>query len=374
MRRATAEPLEPQDLETEGERQLRALLQNQLDTRASLQGCVSKRARFAPGVVYQPFGERAAGTLTLYQFRDLQEREGERDALRELGLSDPEIQLWRDPESAGKAAPDAVCRRLAALQEKVAERRRVLALPQRFAGSKRLNRRQMEIERALFQGTDRHGFLRALYHQGEEGSLAPTLPAGTEEGNLAHMLPTGTEEWSPIHTVAIGEETLAQTLPLNTNEGSLAQTLSASMEKRRLAQVVPATTERSLAQAPAGTEEGRLAETPTGIKDGSLAQTLSALEKRSRVLPYQEERLCLTLPAGRTLASLGSGGRVGSVREAVVSVSEEEILQNRASLEEIRSLARCRDYRAGEPSAVTWSLSSLGSSPPPLLPQSSTEF
>lgn len=64
------------------------------------------------------------------------------------------------------AAPEATQERLHAIQEKMEERQRILALPQRFAGSKQLSRREMEIEKALFQGTDRHSFLRALYHQG----------------------------------------------------------------------------------------------------------------------------------------------------------------------------------------------------------------
>lgn len=68
------------------------------------------------------------------------------------------------------AAPEATQERLDAIREKLEERRRILALPQRFAGSKQLSRREMEIEQALFQGTDRHSFLRALYHQG----AAPT--------------------------------------------------------------------------------------------------------------------------------------------------------------------------------------------------------
>lgn len=64
------------------------------------------------------------------------------------------------------AAPEATQHRLQAIQEKITERQHILSLPQRFAGSKQLSRREMEIENALFQGTDRHSFLRALYHQG----------------------------------------------------------------------------------------------------------------------------------------------------------------------------------------------------------------
>ncbi|XP_066496332.1 RNA-binding protein 41 isoform X2 [Tiliqua scincoides] len=160
----------PEGLETEGERQLQSLLRRQLDTAVPAERCVAKRRCFAPAALYKPFGEEAAGVRSLPQFQALQESGREAASLRELGLSDPEIRLWRNQAAAEKgaglgAAPDAQQHRLEAIQEKIAERQRILALPQRFAGSKVLSRREMEIERALFQGTDRHAFLRGLYHQ-----------------------------------------------------------------------------------------------------------------------------------------------------------------------------------------------------------------
>ncbi|XP_063169365.1 RNA-binding protein 41 isoform X2 [Candoia aspera] len=159
-----------EELETEGERQLKLLLRHQLDTSASLEQCVAKRHRFAPATVYRPFGEEAAGARTLPEFRALQESCGEAASLQELGLSDAEIRLWKNQaqKDAGLgAAPEATQDRIQAIQEKIAERQRILSLPQHFAGSKPLSRREMEIENALFQGTDRHSFLRMLYRQDE---------------------------------------------------------------------------------------------------------------------------------------------------------------------------------------------------------------
>uniref|UniRef100_A0A8C9NUY3 RNA-binding protein 41 n=1 Tax=Serinus canaria TaxID=9135 RepID=A0A8C9NUY3_SERCA len=142
----------------------------------SIEQCKSKRRCFAPAAFYKPFGEEAAGALTLSQFQALQESDKETSSLRELGLSDSEILLWKNQDSARKgsglgAAPEATQERLDAIREKLEERRRILALPQRFAGSKQLSRREMEIEQALFQGTDRHSFLRALYHQDEKDPM-----------------------------------------------------------------------------------------------------------------------------------------------------------------------------------------------------------
>lgn len=72
--------------------------------------------------------------------------------------------------------PGAKRDRLRVIEEKITQHQEILSLPQRFAGSRGLSRREMEIEKAMFQGGDRHGFLRALYHQGER-STPPLTPA-----------------------------------------------------------------------------------------------------------------------------------------------------------------------------------------------------
>lgn len=66
------------------------------------------------------------------------------------------------------AAPGVKQQRLQVIRDKIEARAELLARPQRFASSRPLSRREMEIERALFQGTDRLGFLAALYHRGTQ--------------------------------------------------------------------------------------------------------------------------------------------------------------------------------------------------------------
>lgn len=66
------------------------------------------------------------------------------------------------------AAPAAKQQRLQAIHDKIEARAELLSRPQRFAASRPLSRREMEIERALFQGNERLGFLTALYHRGTE--------------------------------------------------------------------------------------------------------------------------------------------------------------------------------------------------------------
>ncbi|XP_071061484.1 RNA-binding protein 41 [Pseudochaenichthys georgianus] len=165
-----------EEQETEGQRQLHSLLLQQLHTDVDIDRCVAKRKCFAPASLYQPFGQQAAGVRSLSQFQALQDGEKELAGLRELGLTDTEIQLWQrrdEPLEAEKvhgvcAAPGAKQQRLQVITDKMEAREELMSRPQRFASSRPLSRREMEIERALFQGTDRLGFLAALYHRDEE--------------------------------------------------------------------------------------------------------------------------------------------------------------------------------------------------------------
>lgn len=294
-----------EDLETEGERQLKSLLHHQLDTAVSIEQCVSKRRCFAPAALYKPFGEEAAGTLTLSQFQALQESEQETASLRELGLSDSEILLWKNHASADKgsglgAAPEAMRERLRAIQEKITERQRILSLPQRFAGSKQLSRREMEIENALFQGTDRHSFLRALYHQDE-----------AQKRMVNEKDPMG-------HLETVCQEMLKKPLP-----GESHSTKS----------------DPCLPCFPS----------PSG-----------PVVKGATQLPDQGEQTEQyrgpSLPAIKAAGTVAQQPTLGSatVKEPVEFISEEEIRKNRLSEEEIRSISRFSSYEPGEPSKVLY--------------------
>ncbi|KAM7043275.1 RNA-binding protein 41 isoform 1-T1 [Acridotheres tristis] len=310
-----------EDLETEGERQLKSLLHHQLDTTVSIEQCKSKRRCFAPAAFYKPFGEEAAGALTLSQFQALQESDKETSSLRELGLSDSEILLWKNRASARKgsglgAAPEATQERLDAIQEKLEERRRILALPQRFAGSKQLSRREMEIENALFQGTDRHSFLRALYHEVCVFSRLLVIVTTYLCYELDDTQNRGTDEKDPmVHLESVYQELLSKKCP----------------EK-----VQSATSHPCLSPTPqgAGTEESSL---PDQEEQAEQAASPSV----SATKPHQ------------------SPPRPVVIKEPVEFVPEEEILKNRLSEEELRKIPRFSSYHPGEPSKVLY-LKNLG--------------
>uniref|UniRef100_A0A8D2M7A4 RNA binding motif protein 41 n=1 Tax=Zonotrichia albicollis TaxID=44394 RepID=A0A8D2M7A4_ZONAL len=259
-----------EDLETEGERQLKSLLHHQLDTSVSIEQCKSKRRCFAPAAFYKPFGEEAAGALSLSQFQALQESDKETSSLRELGLSDSEILLWKNQDSARKVG--------------------VL-----LSG---LSRREMEIEQALFQGTDRHSFLRALYHQGAAPSQDDTQKRGTDEKDPM------------VHLESVYQELLSKKCP----------------EKVQSATNDPCSSP---------TPQGSRTEEPS--------------------LPEQEEQAeQAASPSVSAAEPQQSPPRPVVIKEPVEFVPEEEILRNRLSEEELRKIPRFSSYHPGEPNRVLY--------------------
>lgn len=64
---------------------------------------MAKKKCFAPAALYKPFGEQAAGVRSLAQFQALQDGEKELASLRELGLTEAEIELWRNRDVQDKS-------------------------------------------------------------------------------------------------------------------------------------------------------------------------------------------------------------------------------------------------------------------------------
>ncbi|XP_006001369.1 RNA-binding protein 41 isoform X2 [Latimeria chalumnae] len=306
-----------EDLETEGERQLQNLLKHQLDTSVSIDQCVAKRKCFAPASLYTPFGKQAAGALSLSQFQALQEEDTELATLRELGLTDQEVHLWKNRDSAEKfsgfgADPEAMQERLQAIEEKISERQRILALPQRFAGSKQLNRREMEIENALFQGTDRHRFLRALYYQDENHKRTEYASDPiTQLELMCDNLSDNSESQLSRRPQSQGYCTLEQdTEPeVKTENGAALGNASVAMGFQMPKQDGKPTSDNSWSV--------------------SVKQPIRSLPSCSADMPVK-------------------------VTEHVNLIPEEEILRNRLSEEEIRKLPRFSSYQQGEPNKVLY--------------------
>uniref|UniRef100_A0A3P8RNE9 RNA-binding protein 41 n=1 Tax=Amphiprion percula TaxID=161767 RepID=A0A3P8RNE9_AMPPE len=303
-----------EEQETEGQRQLHSLLLQQLHTDIDIDRCVAKRQCFAPAALYRPFGEQAAGVRSLSQFQALQDGEKELAGLRELGLTDTEIQLWQSrdvPEATEKphgvcAAPGAKQQRLQVIRDKMEARAELLSRPQRFAASRPLSRREMEIEQALFQGNDRPGFLTALYHRGMEGLRAGESPAAS------HL---------NTHRTASNQSQDSQ------KDGDQSKDDSDHQSEPR---------------------DGR---SSSSGQCGSEVSEQRDSDDRPEPPPAAPAQINISHLIGR-LSGPTRSGRPLTVRGEIETLTDEEILKNRQSEEEIRNIPRFRNYQPGKPSKV----------------------
>uniref|UniRef100_A0A3Q2U3Y4 RNA-binding protein 41 n=1 Tax=Fundulus heteroclitus TaxID=8078 RepID=A0A3Q2U3Y4_FUNHE len=266
--------------------------------------CVAKRQCFAPASLYRPFGRQAAGVRSLSQFQALQDGEQELVSLRELGLTDAEIQLWRSRDGSGvSAAPDAKQQRLQVIRDKIEARAELLSRPQRFSASRPLSRREMEIEQALFQGNERLGFLTALYHRDGDA----------EESQQ------GASSSDPMDSLY--RDVLRCQKPVSPENPEGQQAVGSS----------------STSAAPSDQSQSAQSNSDQS-KDSSQTDP-----------PAPPVRLDLNQPIG-SLA--GASGKPLTVSGEIKTLTDEEILKNRESDEGIRSIARFQSYQPGKPSKV----------------------
>ncbi|XP_040855649.1 RNA-binding protein 41 isoform X2 [Ochotona curzoniae] len=321
-----------EELETEGERQLKSLLQHQLDTSVSIEECVSKKDSFAPGTMYRPFGKEAAGTMTLSQFQTLHEKDQETASLRELGLNETEILIWKSHVSGEKktklrATPEAIQKRLQDIEERISERQRILCLPQRFAKSKQLTRREMEIEKSLFQGADRHSFLKALYYQAYHKKTS----ADKYMTSMKRKIKLGTKD--EPHKKIKGD-------PMNNLENFYHEMIMKKrLEEFQLMRGEPFAS-HSLVSASSVGDSGT-AENPSFLKDEGkqAAQGKGPGLHVAKVIDFSPEQ-CWTGPKKLT--------------QPIEFVPEDEIQRNRLSEEEIRKIPMFSSYNPGEPNKVLY--------------------
>uniref|UniRef100_A0A667ZDT4 RNA-binding protein 41 n=1 Tax=Myripristis murdjan TaxID=586833 RepID=A0A667ZDT4_9TELE len=305
--------------------------------------CVAKRQCFAPAALYRPFGEQAAGVRSLSQFQALQDGEKELASLRELGLTDAEIQLWQsqdDPNATDKSrgvcvAPGAKQQRLQAIRDKIEARAELLSRPQRFSASRPLSRREIEIERALFQGSDRLGFLTALYHRDEDNQDSQQGASSSDPMDSLYrdVLSEDRQQASPQDSQG---ETDA---PPNVSTPGAASHQSQSSQKD--------TSQSQPSQKHADQSEG------SAYCHADPTDQPHTQDRQQQTQLAAPKQINVNQPIGslRAVKEAGQGGPL-TIRGAIENIPDEEILKNRESMEGIRSIPRFCNYQPGEPSKV----------------------
>ncbi|KAG5843227.1 hypothetical protein ANANG_G00148500 [Anguilla anguilla] len=293
--------------------------------------------------------------------------EQELASLRELGLTEPEMELWRSrdlPEAEGqssgvRAAPGARRQRLQAIREKVEAREKLLSLPQRLSASRPLSRREMEIERALFHGSERLSFLSALYHQ-EDASQAAQGDSSSSDGmDLLYREVLRDEERA---TAPLSAKSAGRSPSVSRSEAESSCDQKQSPDGLRDPRGTDTQTQSSTGPDPGGCQGKHLSEetqkpaghTPQRAKsDGAPAARHSKISVSQPIGSLGSRKISVSQPIG----SLGSVARPGpggplTVRGTVDQIPEEEIRENKETEEGIRSIPRFQNYQRGEPSQV----------------------
>ncbi|XP_033058028.1 RNA-binding protein 41 isoform X3 [Trachypithecus francoisi] len=321
---------------------------------------MSKKESFAPGTMYKPFGKEAAGTMTLSQFQTLHEKDQETASLRELGLNETEILIWKSHVSGEKviflletpdyqvqvvssmmyavsflwfqktrlrATPEAIQNRLQDIEERISERQRILCLPQRFAKSKQLTRREMEIEKSLFQGADRHSFLKALYYQAYHKKTS----ADKYMTSMKRKIKLGTKDEPQKKNK--GD-------PMNNLESFYQEMIMKKrLEEFQLMRGEPFASHSLVSATSVG--DRVTAESPSLLQDKGkqAAQGKGPSLHVANVIDFSPEQ-CWTGPKKLT--------------QPIEFVPEDEIQRNRLSEEEIRKIPMFSSYNPGEPNKVLY--------------------
>ncbi|XP_036976250.1 RNA-binding protein 41 isoform X2 [Acanthopagrus latus] len=347
MRRVSRRPCEDgpllEEQETEGQRQLHSLLLQQLHTDVDINRCVAKKQCFAPAALYRPFGDQAAGVRSLSQFQALQDGEKELASLRELGLTEAEIELWqsRDESVAAEkshgvcAAPGVKQQRLQVIRDKIQARDELLSRPQRFASSRPLSRREMEIERALFQGNDRLGFLTALYHRGE-------VKQDDQQGESC------SDPMDSLYRDVFekgGQQASLQDSDRDTGGAPHLLTHATVSDQSQDSQ-------RDNNQSEEASDQHGERSSLSGLSSDPSEQQLVQEDPRKSP-PAAPTHINISQPIGSLCGAVKAGsGRQLTVRGDIETITDEEILNNRESEDGIRSIPRFRNYESGKPNKV----------------------
>ncbi|KAK9955752.1 hypothetical protein ABG768_015608 [Culter alburnus] len=298
--------------------------------------CVAKKKCFAPAAVYKPFGEQAAGVRSLSQFQALQDGDQELAALRELGLTDAEIELWRCRDQLGSSwkergvcvEPEARNERLQAIRDKMVAHAELLSRPQRFSSSRPLSRREMEIEKALFHGSDRCSFLTSLYHREEESLVSQQ--GTTSVITMDHFYKDFLEGQNK--NFASTSERFPQS-EIVTNIQCKSSSFKTDQSTCTVRDSSPSKDQH--------------------IFPDSSPVSDTIIQPQSQEKSVKTMKMTVSQSIGTLCAALvqGHDGPV-TVSGRIEEISDEEIKNNRETEEDIRNIPRFKNYQRGNPSNV----------------------
>ncbi|GAB6026897.1 RNA binding motif protein 41 [Chamberlinius hualienensis] len=158
---------EPQSMatESEGERQLRRLLEQQLDTTLSLAQQMQRHRSFQSSSTYETITKGLTGQISSSDYQKLDEKKQKVDDLKDMGLNDSEVALKLDKVNTNSnygKEPSILRQQLMAIQDQMDNKNRDLSKIGTPREAKQLTRHEMDIERSIKPTCQQSKLLQAL--------------------------------------------------------------------------------------------------------------------------------------------------------------------------------------------------------------------
>lgn len=294
---------------TEGQKQLKNLLDKQLQKDVTIQQQLSQKRTFTSASAHCPAVNSLSGLTSLDQFQEVDKLDAYTEELKKCGLTDEEIQLKMMADVSNKPQkkrnfgidPSIMEERLQKIQEKIEKKNVDLDQKDKFHGQKALTRHEMELERSLLRdcnSDDKKKVMNAL-----------TTVLDPRERTLPN---------DPMSQLP----EILENITKGSSQGK------SKRRKRKQKNKEPTSDEIDMKGLPS---------------DGSRVVTTESSTFDSSTNRVQEE------------------GEIGDVatceprpRNPVPEVSLEDIQNNRLAIEEIKNLPRFENYAPGELSKILY--------------------
>lgn len=294
---------------TEGQKQLKNLLDKQLQKDVTIQQQLSQKRTFTSASAHCPAVNSLSGLTSLDQFQEVDKLDAYTEELKKCGLTDEEIQLKMMADDSNKPQkkrnfgidPSIMEERLKKIQEKIEKKNVDLDQKDKFHGQKALTRHEMELERSLLRdcnSDDKKKVMNAL-----------TTVLDPRERTLPN---------DPMSQLP----EILENITKGSSQGK------SKRRKRKQKNKEPTSDEIDMKGLPS---------------DGSRVVTTESSTFDSSTNRVQEE------------------GEIGDVatckprpRNPVPEVSLEDIQNNRLAIEEIKNLPRFENYAPGELSKILY--------------------
>ncbi|XP_054713795.1 RNA-binding protein 41-like [Uloborus diversus] len=149
--------IDPEDIgiETEAEKQMKVLLQKQLNTKISVKDQFAQHKKFVTPSTYNSLTELIKGKCSLEKFKEIEKNEEVHQELQRCGLSEEEIKDYLEFKTGKKSAmmnPTVWNEYMNQIESRIKKHNEELMQPQLFTNVKKLTRHEMELEKTLYAG------------------------------------------------------------------------------------------------------------------------------------------------------------------------------------------------------------------------------